>query len=66
MLLLKDLKLKGITYQKELLIIIINVIINGKNFYDSAIDSEKKQYEESRKLTLGQGDDYTTGCLNYV
>ena len=26
----------------------------------------KKQYEESRKLTLGQGEDYTTGCLTYV
>ena len=37
--------------------------INGKNFYDQAIDSDKKQYEEIRKLTTGQGEDYTTGCL---
>ena len=40
-----------------------SVIINGKNFYDQAIDSDLKQYEEIRKLTTGQGEDYTTGCL---
>ena len=40
-----------------------NVIINGKNFYDQAIDSDIKRYEEIRKLTAGQGDDYTTGCF---
>ena len=36
--------------------------INGKNFYDSAIDSDIKRYEEIRKLTTGQSEDYTTGC----
>ena len=40
-----------------------NVIINGKNVYDQPIDSDRKQYEEIRKLTTGQGEDYTTGCL---
>ena len=40
-----------------------NVIIIGKNFYDQAIDSGIKRYEEIRKLTTGQGEDYTTGCL---
>ena len=40
-----------------------NVIINGKNFYDQAVDSDIKQYEEIGKLTTGQGEDYTTGCL---
>ena len=40
-----------------------NVIINGKNFYDQATDSDIKRYEEIRKLTTGQGEDYTTGCL---
>ena len=35
-----------------------NVIINGKNFYDQAIDSDIKRYEEIRKLTTGQGEDY--------
>ena len=40
-----------------------NVIINGKKFYDQAIDSDIKRYEEIRKLTTGQGGDYNTGCL---
>ena len=40
-----------------------NVIINGKSFYDQAIHSDIKQYEEVRKLTTGQGEDCTTGCL---
>ena len=39
------------------------MIINGKNFYDQPIDSDIKQYEKIRKLTTGQGADYTTGCL---
>ena len=32
-----------------------NVIINGKHFYDRAIDSDIKWYEEIRNLTTGQG-----------
>ena len=40
-----------------------NVIINGKNFYDQAIDSDIKRHEEIKKLTTGQGEDYTTGYL---
>ena len=39
------------------------VIINGKNFYDQAIDSDMKRYEEIRKLTTAQGEDYTTESL---
>ena len=35
-----------------------NIIINGKNFYDKAIDSDIKRYKEIRKLTTGQGGDY--------
>ena len=43
-----------------------NIIINGQNFYDQAIDSNIKWYEEIRKLKSGQGEDYTTGSLlNY-
>ena len=38
-------------------------IINGKNFYDQAIDSDLKWCEEIRNLTTGQGEDYTTRCL---
>ena len=40
-----------------------NVVINGKNVYDQAIDSDIKRYEEIRKLTTGQGEDYTSRCL---
>ena len=40
-----------------------NGIINGKSFYDQPIDSDVKRFEEIRKLTMGQGEDYTTGCL---
>ena len=41
----------------------INVTINGKNFYDQPIDSDIKRYKEIRKLTIGQGENYPTGCL---
>ena len=34
-----------------------------KNFFDQSIDSDIKRYKEIRKLTTGQGEDYTTGCL---
>ena len=40
-----------------------NVIINGGNSYNQIIDSNIKQYEETIKLTTGQGEDSTTGCL---
>ena len=30
------------------------------------MDSDTNRYKEIRKLTTGQGEDYTTGCLlNY-
>ena len=34
-----------------------------KNFYDKPIDSDIKRYKEITKLTGGQGENYTTGCL---
>ena len=40
-----------------------NVIVTGKNFYDQAIDSDIKRYEEIRKLTTGQEEDHTIECL---
>ena len=40
-----------------------NVMIDGKSFFDQAINSMIKAYENIRKITIGQGDDYTTGCL---
>ena len=33
-----------------------------KNFYDRPIDSDIIRSEEIKKLTTGQGEDYTTGC----
>ena len=38
-------------------------MIDGKNFFDQPINSMAKTYENIRKITIGQGDDYTTGCL---
>ena len=40
-----------------------NVMIDGRNFFDQAIDSMTKTYENIRKIAVGQRDDYTTGCL---
>ena len=40
-----------------------NVLIDGRNFYDQLINDLIKQYDEVRKLSTGQGDDYTTGFL---
>ena len=37
--------------------------IDGKNFFDQPINDLIKQYDEIRKISTGQGDDYTTGCL---
>ena len=36
-----------------------------KIFYDQRIDADIKQYEDVRKLTTGQGDNCSTGCLLY-
>ena len=30
---------------------------------DQSINADIKQYEEIKKLTTGQGEDYTNGCL---
>ena len=40
-----------------------NVMIDGRNFFDQAIDNMNKAYENIRKIAIGYGDDYTTGCL---
>ena len=38
-------------------------MIDGKIFFGQAINNMTKTYEDIRKITTGQGDDYTTGCL---
>ena len=62
---LKDFMLENIISQDIYQGIIKNyhVIINGKNFYDQAVDSDIKQYEEIKKLSTEKGEDYTTGSL---
>ena len=40
-----------------------NIETDGKNFYDQPINDPVEQYDEIRKISAGQGDDYTTGCL---
>ena len=40
-----------------------NIEIDGRNFYDQPINDSIKQYDEVRKISTGQGDDYTAGCL---
>ena len=65
MTMLKDLKLEDVIYQKAYSKIIALSSME-KNFYNQTIDSDIKWYEESKKLTKEQGEDYITGCLlNY-
>ena len=40
-----------------------NIEIDGKNFYDQPVNDSIKHYDEIRKISTGQGDGYTTGCL---
>ena len=38
-------------------------MIDGRNVFDQPINSMNKTYENIRKIAMGKGDDYTTGCL---
>ena len=38
-------------------------MIDGKNFFDQPINNDEITYQNIRKNAIGQGDDYTTGCL---
>ena len=40
-----------------------NIVVNGENFFDRPIKNNKVTYGNIRKITTGQGDDHTTGCL---
>ena len=42
-----------------------NVMINEKNCFDKPVKNDKETYKNIRKITIGWGDDYTTGCLLY-
>ena len=38
-------------------------MIYGRNFFNQPIINMNKTYENIRKITPGQRNDYTTGCL---
>ena len=38
-------------------------MIDGRKLFAQPINSMTKTYENIRKITTGEGDDYTTGCL---
>ena len=40
-----------------------NVMIDRKHFFNQLVKNNKITYENIRKITTGQGDNYTTGCL---
>ena len=40
-----------------------NIEIDRRNFDDQPINDSIKQYDEIKKISTGQGDDCTTGCL---
>ena len=40
-----------------------NVMIDGRNVFDQPIDSMANTYENMRKVAIGHGADYTTGCI---
>ena len=40
-----------------------NVMIDRKNVIDQTVKNDKVTYENIRNITIGQGDDYATGCL---
>ena len=40
-----------------------NITINGEKFFDQPIKDNKTTYDNIRKIAIGYGDDYATGCL---
>ena len=40
-----------------------NIETDGTDFYDQSINDLIKQYDEVRKVSTRQGNDYTKGCL---
>ena len=40
-----------------------NVLIHGRNFFDQPVKYDLRTYNNIGKIAIGQGDDYTTGCL---
>ena len=38
-------------------------MIDGRKFFDQRVKNNLITYDNIRKITTGQGDDYTSGCL---
>ena len=38
-------------------------MIDGKNIFDQPVKNNIRTYDNIRKISLGQGDEYTTSCL---
>ena len=38
-------------------------MIDGETFFDQPVKTDQVTYENIRKIAIGQGDDYATGCL---
>ena len=38
-------------------------MIDGQNFFDHLVKNDLRTYDSIPKIPIGQGDDYTTGCL---
>ena len=39
-------------------------MIDGKNVFDQPVKSGMRTDDNIRKFAIGQGDDFTTGCLS--
>ena len=38
-------------------------MVDSKNLFDHLVKSYTKSHKNNRKITIGQGDDYTAGSL---
>ena len=38
-------------------------MMDGQIFFDQPVKINLRTYDNIRKIAIGQGDDYTTGCL---
>ena len=40
-----------------------NIMIDGQNVFHQPVKNDLRTYDNIWKIAIGQGDDYTTGCL---
>ena len=40
-----------------------NLTIDGRNFFDEPVKKDLRAYDNSKKNSMGQGNDYTSVCL---